>query len=70
MYKSFFIFLIISFLSFGSEITFDKNKKIGLVLSGGGAGIGIKTPIGPINFIISKCNNDFVVYFNIGYFFK
>ena len=37
---------------------------------GGGLGFGLKTPIGPIQFIISKSNKkDIVGYFNLGYFF-
>ena len=37
---------------------------------GGGIGLGIKTPIGPIQFIISKSNKENMIgYLNIGYLF-
>lgn len=37
---------------------------------GGGIGLGVKTPVGPVQFILSKSNKrDLVGYLNVGYNF-
>lgn len=66
--RSIVFLLSINFIFTEDAVTV--NNKIGLVLSGGGVGIGLKTPIGPIQFILSRSNKeDLMGYLNIGYNF-
>lgn len=69
------ILLLITQLAAYSQdsITAEQSPKIGLVLSGGGAGVrySIDTKTGPLSFDISSSNISHKVnlHFSLGYFF-